>query len=622
MGEQSALGPARARYVRELTELRRRANLSANDISTWISHRKRRSVAATTIVDWFKFDPRIPRSDEQFVLVLECLHTEASVPWSGTALARWKKLRAEAYAEPRPTPSIDPSGPSTADHFDAAGPQTAGSRLMVVGRIPRRAPHFIDRSQVRELEETLTRCTVAVVVCGMRGAGKTQVAAAYAREIIGGGGPGMVAWVNAETPEALYTGLADIADRVGVADPEGDSTVSARRLRDYLSERRDAALVVLDNATDPDLLDTVLPADGMTRVVVTSTDRAFDQFGELVDVGEGFARVESVRYLQEATGLDDERGAGLVAADLGDLPLALSAAAATIKGRRLDYPRYRRLLAEGSLAVVLPRRRGSDHPLAVDQALLLAVRTIGTSPADPELDVVVRWLLGVLSMLAPDGVERAMLPDRDGRLDEALQRCVEGSLLSRSTGNVVVMHRLLARVLRERTSPPDEPAADATAVLEALVFDESEAFARRAEGSRLIDHIEALWLAIDDTADLDQDLTARLLGLRSWAPRQLIKSADITRSIAQAHHTLTDHERVLGADHPDTLASRNDLAYAYRSAGQHGKAIPLFEQNTADRERVLGNDDPDTLASRNNLAYAYQEAGRFGEAILLYERNL
>ena len=41
-----------------------------------------------------------------------------------------------------------------------------------------------------------------------------------------------------------------------------------------------------------------------------------------------------------------------------------------------------------------------------------------------------------------------------------------------------------------------------------------------------------------------------------------------------------------GADHPDTLISRNNLAGAYRDAGDPGRAIPLLEQALADRLRV------------------------------------
>ena len=73
--------------------------------------------------------------------------------------------------------------------------------------------------------------------------------------------------------------------------------------------------------------------------------------------------------------------------------------------------------------------------------------------------------------------------------------------------------------------------------------------------------------------------------------------------------TLADRERVLGPDHPDTLTSRNNLAYAYVAAGRAAEAIPLHEQTLAALERVLGPDHPYTLGSRDNLAAAYRAAG-------------
>ncbi len=74
--------------------------------------------------------------------------------------------------------------------------------------------------------------------------------------------------------------------------------------------------------------------------------------------------------------------------------------------------------------------------------------------------------------------------------------------------------------------------------------------------------------------------------------------------MVQAEATLADRERVLGPDHPDTLTSRNNLANAYLSAGDLGRAIPMCEAALSDRERVLGPDHPDTLTSRDNLARA------------------
>ena len=41
---------------------------------------------------------------------------------------------------------------------------------------------------------------------------------------------------------------------------------------------------------------------------------------------------------------------------------------------------------------------------------------------------------------------------------------------------------------------------------------------------------------------------------------------------------LADYVRVLGADHPDTLTSRNNLAAAYESAGDLGRADSRHDQ--------------------------------------------
>ena len=63
---------------------------------------------------------------------------------------------------------------------------------------------------------------------------------------------------------------------------------------------------------------------------------------------------------------------------------------------------------------------------------------------------------------------------------------------------------------------------------------------------------------------------------------------------------------MLGADHPDTLGSRNNLAGAYQSAGDLGRAIPLYEQTLAGSVRVLGADHPQTKIVRGNLAATRQ----------------
>ena len=86
--------------------------------------------------------------------------------------------------------------------------------------------------------------------------------------------------------------------------------------------------------------------------------------------------------------------------------------------------------------------------------------------------------------------------------------------------------------------------------------------------------------------------------------------------------TLTALARILGPNHPNALTSRNNLAFTYRAAGRVNDAIPLFEETLEARTRILGPNHPDTLGSRNNLATAYRAAGRLNDAIPLHEKTL
>jgi lipopolysaccharide exporter len=116
-------------------------------------------------------------------------------------------------------------------------------------------------------------------------------------------------------------------------------------------------------------------------------------------------------------------------------------------------------------------------------------------------------------------------------------------------------------------------------------------------------------------------------GLEDLASRANLASAYrevgwLAVAVAMHERTLADRERRLGPYHPHTMACRANLAYAYRQGGWLAKAIPLYERIFADWNRLLGQDHPRTLRSSNYLASAYCEAGRLVEAIPLYEQTL
>jgi hypothetical protein len=66
--------------------------------------------------------------------------------------------------------------------------------------------------------------------------------------------------------------------------------------------------------------------------------------------------------------------------------------------------------------------------------------------------------------------------------------------------------------------------------------------------------------------------------------------------------TLDRRRRLLGQNHPDTLASASELAIDLRNLGQERAARDLDQDTLDRRRRVLGEDHPDTLATANKLA--------------------
>jgi tetratricopeptide (TPR) repeat protein len=101
-----------------------------------------------------------------------------------------------------------------------------------------------------------------------------------------------------------------------------------------------------------------------------------------------------------------------------------------------------------------------------------------------------------------------------------------------------------------------------------------------------------------------------------------LKAGRLADAITLLETTLKLREAALGPVHPDTLKGRNDLAAAYGSAGRLADAITLQEATLKLSEAKLGPDHLDTLRSRHNLASVYGRAGRHTEAIPLFEATL
>jgi len=119
---------------------------------------------------------------------------------------------------------------------------------------------------------------------------------------------------------------------------------------------------------------------------------------------------------------------------------------------------------------------------------------------------------------------------------------------------------------------------------------------------------------------VDQDLA--LASQLTQQVNDLYGAGRSGEAIPLAERALAIREAQLGAEHPDTASSLNNLASLYESMGRYREAEPLYKRALAIREAQLGAEHPDTASSLNNLASLYESMGRYGEAEPLYKRAL
>jgi tetratricopeptide (TPR) repeat protein len=467
-------------------------------------------------------------------------------------------------------------------------------------------------------------------VTGMRGVGKTQLAAAYARAKLAAGWR-LVAWVNAEDASTLTGGLAAVAEAAGLSGQGGDPGLAVRR---WLEADGDACLLVLDNATDPDLLRPYLPAGGAARVVVTSSRGLVAELGEPVGV-EVFTQDEAVAFLAARIGLGDSGGVEELAAEVGFLPLGLAQAAAVIRGQRLDCQTYLGRLRALPVADYLTRQDGQPYALGVAEAMLLSLQAL----QDRDRIGACTGVMELLSVLSAAGVRRDLLhaAGQGGALgsrtetsaavvDEALGRLADWSLLSFTVdGQAVLAHRLMLRVVRERLAQQQRLGGVCRAAANVLDEYAGALIGRqdRRAARDVPEQVAALQQVVAGLTDDADEVEAPLLKARVRALYHLCKLADsAAQAIAVGKPLVEDSRRLLGPHHPDTLGSRVNLAIAYHQMGRTAEAISLYEQTLADMERLLHPNRRDHLSLQNHLANAYRDAGRTAEAIALHEQNL
>lgn len=486
---------------------------------------------------------------------------------------------------------------------------------VVVGLIPQRPLAFQPRAALRDQYDVAGR---TVAFTGMRGIGKTQIAAAIARACIEDEWP-VVAWIAASAPEEVAAGFAELAMALGLREDDDDAAAAAERARRW-AQTASRCLLVLDDAADPDLVRPWLPAAGAT-VVITSTRHGFDDLATVIEVGV-FTDEESLSLLGARTTLDDPSNARSLAEEVGHLPLALAQSAAVIRRQRLTYPEFLHRLRMLPVQDYLSRRSGDPYPVGAAAAILLSFASVERD--DPRATA----LIEVLALLSPAGVARELVRGMGtpAEIDDLLGLLAEASLLSFGIdGATVIMHRFVQRVARDRARMSERLAAAASSAAR-LLIDTLEAQAHSVRAVEELDglgrQISALWTAVAQDVTGDWPAATDLLKLRAGELTLLVSISEVGKALELGGTTYADSRRILGPEHPETLRVRNNLAGAHSAAGDHDRASALFQRNLRVQTATLGALHPETMATRNNLAYMHLNAGRSQRAVRMLEEVL
>ncbi|WP_327327579.1 FxSxx-COOH system tetratricopeptide repeat protein [Streptomyces sp. NBC_01210] len=461
------------------------------------------------------------------------------------------------------------------------------------------------------------------VVHGLGGVGKSTFAAAYALQRSDSFNP--VWWVGADSAASVESGLAGLTTALLPGQTSGAPLKDLAEWATAWLAAHDNWLLILDDVNDSADIRPLLARLPNGRLILTSRLSAgwhrVTSTALRLDVLEP---VEAVGLLvriatQDREGIDLE-GAEDLCAELGYLPLAVEQAAAYLSQSGLTVRAYQSMLAASPARVYDMAAAGADMAHTIARTWRLSLDRLSRSPLAGRLLRILAWYgSGSIPLALLEGLEEP------GLVREAVGGLAAYSMLSVRSDGAVSMHPLVQALTR--TPDPDDPHRDASdigaahdeaiRILQRAFPESSQDPATWGEWRALLPHFAALVAHTPPEED-----TRYILPLLIGAGRFLQNQGAVGRATDYFERALAGGERLLGAEHPATLAYRNDLAGAHRAAGRLERAIPLLESTLADYVRILGEDHPDTLGTRSNLAGAYRAAGNLGRAIPLFEQTV
>jgi tetratricopeptide (TPR) repeat protein len=557
----------------------------------------------------------------------------------GDARAHLKTFLEPAAKPPR---GIFPGGAKALSGMASAPPSFPGKAALT--NVPIAVPlHFLGREEALAAIETALQRNegrVAITVLhGMRGVGKTTLAAAYAE--YHRSDYRATWWIRAQTDPTLRADLVGLGIRLGWVGADEKEEPAVEAVMERLRHEGERLLLIFDNAIEANALKAYLPRGGQAKVLVTSNARAWRGVATLVEIPT-WPNDIGADYLIARTGRTSERAAAeALSQALGGLPLAHEQAAAYCERLEVSLVDYRSRF-EAAPARLLDNAR--DAPAEYHNRLTVAKTFALAIDEAAKLHGAAEPLIVHAGLLAPEPIPLFVFKEArehfgdplasalaDEGLDEAIASLRDFALVERDqiveerdpaiTTDAIRLHRLVREIAASRRDGAQQYAARRTLVAMLAAVYPDDGMNNPASWPRcatLTPHLVAICKS--ETADAADSVRQADLLVR--ASGYLYGRAAYSAARPLVERALAIAEKALGPEHPDTATSLADLAFLLRRQADLAAARPLAERALAIHEKARGPEHPDTAASLSNLAMLLRDQGDPAAARPLFERAL
>ncbi|KAH0538196.1 hypothetical protein FGG08_005212 [Glutinoglossum americanum] len=532
-------------------------------------------------------------------------------------------------------------------------------------------PQFVERVELLEEIETsfarVTRntCPKIVVLLGMGGQGKTQLALEYCRVARTSERFQAIFWIDASSPNTVSHGFEIIAAKIssdGRAFDDIESKVTF--VKETLRKWQSSWLIVFDNYDQPGEFGNVatyFPQGETGSILLTSRHAASERLGVTIRI-TGMAEDEGLELLLRQSKLERNNGNAIegrkIIQKLGYLPLAIDQAGAYISARKLPLRLFEKHYNERKETVLrhtpllweYRRRLGGDK----DEAILsvfttweLSFQQIGKNENERTMIGHFLTLSAFLdaSNIGEDLFKSHLASTNDptqwmknftsrGVWDQYKYQDTVAELLSLSLLQGVdigssesrfSLHPLVTDWLKLRTDLEGRQkyTIEAMVILTNYVDMRDQDLLPLQIKMYMISHVDAcLQNDKEYLPELDESDFVSLRGSAFTFASLYRDHCRYQAAEAMYQRALTGYERALGPEHTSTLDTVHNLGSLYADQGKLTEAEAMYQRALTGYEKALGPEHTSTLDTVHNLGSLYADQGKLTEAEAMYQRAL